>query len=58
MDMPAGITNSHQQLCGRLPVSKNRDALGAAVRNLYAQELKLLSQHGIHKVIFFLDWSH
>jgi hypothetical protein len=32
--------------------------LGATVQDLYAQELKLLGQHGIHKVGFFSIWSH
>jgi hypothetical protein len=39
-------------LRGRLLVSQDRDALSAAVRDLYAQELKMLGRHDIIRWFF------
>jgi hypothetical protein len=47
------FARSRWSAASRASDSQDRDALGAAMWNLYVQELKLLGQHGIHKVVFF-----
>jgi hypothetical protein len=46
------FARSRWSAASRASDSQDRDASGAAMWNLYVQELKLLGQHGIHKVVF------